>query len=289
MYTGQFYALFFLTQTLKVDGASANILIAIALLIGTPFFLFFGSLSDKIGRKPIILAGCLIAALTYFRCSGAHALREPAARGRDAEGADHGHRRSGRLLVPVQPGGHVEVHELVRRRQSALAKAGLNYENVAAPAGATAQIKVGDTVIPAYEGKAADAKAQGAAFDKTLASTLKSAGYPAKADPAQLNWPMTIVILTILVIYVTMVYGPIAAMLVEMFPTRIRYTSMSLPYHIGNGWFGGFLPATAFAIVAAKGNIYSGLWYPIVIALATFVIGLLFVKETKDSNIYAQD
>jgi hypothetical protein len=144
-------------------------------------------------------------------------------------------------------------------------------------------------VIPAYDGKAVDAKAQGAAFDKTLASTLKAAGYPAKADPAQLNWPMTIVILTILVIYVTMVYGPIAAMLVEMFPTRIRYTSMSLPYHIGNGWFGGFLPATAFAIVAAKGDIYSGLWYPIVIALVTFVIGLLFVKETKDSNIYAQD
>lgn len=165
--------------------------------------------------------------------------------------------------------------------KSALAKAGLNYENVAAPAGTTAQIKVGDTVIPAYEGKAADAKAQGAAFDKTLASTLKAAGYPAKADPAQLNWPMTIVILTILVIYVTMVYGPIAAMLVEMFPTRIRYTSMSLPYHIGNGWFGGFLPATAFAIVAAKGDIYSGLWYPIVIALATFVIGLLFVRRRR--------
>ncbi|KVF63040.1 MFS transporter [Burkholderia vietnamiensis] len=289
-YTGQFYALFFLTQTLKVDGASANILIAIALLIGTPFFLFFGSLSDKIGRKPIILAGCLIAALTYFPLFKAlthyanpqlelatqkapiTVLADPAT-----------------CSFQFNPVGTSKFTSSCDIAKSALAKAGLNYENVAAPAGTMAQIKVGDTVIPAYDGKATDAKAQGAAFDKTLASTLKGAGYPAKADPAQLNWPMTIVILTILVIYVTMVYGPIAAMLVEMFPTRIRYTSMSLPYHIGNGWFGGFLPATAFAIVAAKGDIYSGLWYPIVIALATFVIGVLFVKDTKNSNIYTQD
>ncbi|KVM77101.1 MFS transporter [Burkholderia ubonensis] len=289
-YTGQFYALFFLTQTLKVDGASANILIAIALLIGTPFFVFFGSLSDRIGRKPIILAGCLIAALTYFPLFKAlthyanpqlelattkapiTVVADPAA-----------------CSFQFNPVGTSKFTNSCDIAKSALAKAGLNYENVAAPAGATAQIKVGDTVIDAYDGKAADAKAKGAAFDKTLAATLKSAGYPAKADPAQINWPMTIVILTILVIYVTAVYGPIAAMLVEMFPTRIRYTSMSLPYHIGNGWFGGFLPATAFAIVAAQGNIYSGLWYPIVIALVTFVIGLLFVKETKDSNIYAQD
>ncbi|WP_174906179.1 MFS transporter [Burkholderia diffusa] len=289
-YTGQFYALFFLTQTLKVDGASANILIAIALLIGTPFFLFFGSLSDKIGRKPIILAGCLIAALTYFPLFKALThyanpqLELATQKAPITVVADPA--TCSFQFNPVGTSKFTSSCDIVK---SALAKAGLNYENVAAPAGATAQIKVGDTVIPAYDGKAADAKAQGAAFDKTLASTLKAAGYPAKADPAQLNWPMTIVILTILVIYVTMVYGPIAAMLVEMFPTRIRYTSMSLPYHIGNGWFGGFLPATAFAIVAAKGDIYSGLWYPIVIALATFVIGLLFVKETKDSNIYAQD
>ncbi|NIF42561.1 MHS family MFS transporter [Burkholderia sp. Tr-862] len=289
-YTGQFYALFFLTQTLKVDGASANILIAIALLIGTPFFLFFGSLSDRIGRKPIILAGCLIAALTYFPLFKALThyanpqLELATQKAPITVIADPA--TCSFQFNPVGTSKFTSSCDIVK---SALAKAGLNYENVAAPAGSTAQIKVGDTVIPAYDGKAADAKAQGAAFDKTLASTLKGAGYPAKADPAQLNWPMTIVILTILVIYVTMVYGPIAAMLVEMFPTRIRYTSMSLPYHIGNGWFGGFLPATAFAIVAAKGNIYSGLWYPIVIALATFVIGLLFVKETKDSNIYAQD
>ncbi|OJA29949.1 MFS transporter [Burkholderia ubonensis] len=289
-YTGQFYALFFLTQTLKVDGASANILIAIALLIGTPFFVFFGSLSDRIGRKPIILAGCLIAALTYFPLFKAlthyanpqlelATMKAPITVVADPAACS----------FQFNPVGTSKFTNSCDIAKSALAKAGLNYENVAAPAGATAQIKVGDTVIDAYDGKTADAKAKGAAFDKTLAATLKSAGYPAKADPAQINWPMTIVILTILVIYVTAVYGPIAAMLVEMFPTRIRYTSMSLPYHIGNGWFGGFLPATAFAIVAAQGNIYSGLWYPIVIALVTFVIGLLFVKETKDSNIYAQD
>ncbi|NTZ86256.1 MHS family MFS transporter [Burkholderia metallica] len=289
-YTGQFYALFFLTQTLKVDGASANILIAIALLIGTPFFLFFGSLSDKIGRKPIILAGCLIAALTYFPLFKALThyanpqLELATQKAPITVVAD-----PATCSFQFNPVGTSKFTSSCDIAKSALAKAGLNYENVAAPAGTPAEIKVGDTVIQTYDGKAADAKAQGAAFDKTLASTLKGAGYPAKADPAQLNWPMTIVILTILVIYVTMVYGPIAAMLVEMFPTRIRYTSMSLPYHIGNGWFGGFLPATAFAIVAAKGNIYSGLWYPIVIALGTFVIGLLFVKETKDSDIYAQD
>ncbi|AOI71387.1 MFS transporter [Burkholderia ubonensis] len=289
-YTGQFYALFFLTQTLKVDGSSANILIAIALLIGTPFFVFFGSLSDRIGRKPIILAGCLIAALTYFPLFKALThyanpqLELATMKAPITVVAD-----PATCSFQFNPVGTSKFTNSCDIAKSALAKAGLNYENVAAPAGATAQIKVGDTVIDAYDGKAADAKAKGAAFDKTLAATLKSAGYPAKADPSQLNWPMTIVILTILVIYVTAVYGPIAAMLVEMFPTRIRYTSMSLPYHIGNGWFGGFLPATAFAIVAAQGNIYSGLWYPIVIALVTFVIGLLFVKETKDSNIYAQD
>ncbi|KVV40073.1 MFS transporter [Burkholderia ubonensis] len=289
-YTGQFYALFFLTQTLKVDGSSANILIAIALLIGTPFFVFFGSLSDRIGRKPIILAGCLIAALTYFPLFKALThyanpqLELATMKAPITVVAD-----PATCSFQFNPVGTSKFTNSCDIAKSALAKAGLNYENVAAPAGATAQIKVGDTVIDAYDGKAADAKAKGVAFDKTLAATLKSAGYPAKADPAQLNWPMTIVILTILVIYVTAVYGPIAAMLVEMFPTRIRYTSMSLPYHIGNGWFGGFLPATAFAIVAAQGNIYSGLWYPIVIALVTFVIGLLFVKETKDSNIYAQD
>jgi MFS family permease len=289
-YTGQFYALFFLTQTLKVDGASANILIALALLIGTPFFVFFGSLSDRIGRKPIIMAGCLIAALTYFPLFKALThYANPALEAATQKSPIVVIANPDECSFQFNPVGTSSFTSSCDIAKSALAKAGLNYSNVAAPAGTIAQVKVGDTVIDAFDGKAPGAKEKGAAFTKTLGTTLKSAGYPAKADPSQLNWPMTVVILALLVIYVTMVYGPIAAMLVEMFPTRIRYTSMSLPYHIGNGWFGGFLPATAFAIVAAQGNIYSGLWYPVAVAAITFVIGMLFVKETKDSNIYAQD
>jgi MFS family permease len=289
-YTGQFYTLFFLTQTLKVDGATSNIMIALALLIGTPFFLFFGSLSDRIGRKPIIMAGLLIAACTYFPLFKALThYTNPALETATAKAPIVVIANPDECSFQFNPVGTAKFTSSCDIAKSALSKAGLNYENVAAPAGTQAQIKVGDTVINTYDGKAADAKDQGKAFDKTLSTTLKTAGYPPKADPSQINWPMSVAILTILVIYVTMVYGPIAAMLVEMFPTRIRYTSMSLPYHIGNGWFGGFLPATAFAIVAAKGNIYSGLWYPIVIALITFVIGMLFVKETKDSDIYARD
>jgi MFS family permease len=289
-YTGQFYALFFLTQTLKVDGATANILIAVALLIATPFFVFFGSLSDRVGRKPIILAGCLIAALTYFPLFKALThFANPALEAATQRAPIVVVANPDECSFQFNPVGTASFTSSCDIAKSALAKAGLNYENVAAPAGTVAEIKVGDTVIPAYDGKAPGAKEKGAAFTSTLATTLKGAGYPAKADPAQVNWPMSIAVLTVLVIYVTMVYGPIAAMLVEMFPTRIRYTSMSLPYHIGNGWFGGFLPATAFAIVAARGNIYSGLWYPVIVALITFVVGMLFVKETKDSNIYAQD
>jgi hypothetical protein len=236
------------------------------------------------------MAGCLIAALTYFPLFKALThYANPA--------LETATQKSPIVVIAIpdecsfqfNPVGTAKFTSSCDIAKSALSKAGLNYSNVAAPAGTLAQIKVGDTMISTYDGKAPDAKDKGKAFDKTLGSTLKTAGYPPKADPAQLNWPMTVAVLAILVIYVTMVYGPIAAMLVEMFPTRIRYTSMSLPYHIGNGWFGGFLPATAFAIVAAKGDIYSGLWYPIVVALITFVIGMLFVKETKDSNIYSRD
>ncbi|SDV51566.1 MFS transporter [Chitinasiproducens palmae] len=289
-YTGQFYALFFLTQTLKVDGNLANILIALGLLIGTPFFVIFGGLSDRIGRKPIIMAGCLIAALTYFPLFKAlthyanPALEAAQQRAPITVTAD-----PSTCSFQFNPVGTSKFTSSCDIAKSYLSKAGLNYENVAGAAGSPTSIAVGTESLTAPSGTGATAKDDVATFEKDLGARLKSVGYPGKADPAQMNKPMTVIILAILVIYVAMVYGPIAAMLVEMFPTRIRYSSMSLPYHIGNGWFGGFLPATAFAIVAAKGNIYSGLWYPIVIAVITFVIGMLFIKETKDVDIYEND
>ncbi len=289
-YTGQFYALFFLTQTLKMDGTAANTVIAISLLIGTPGFILFGWLSDKIGRKPIILAGCLIAALTYFPLfNGLTRAVNPV--------LDEAQRRSPVVVVanPAEcsfqfnPTGTSSFTTSCDIAKGFLARNSVNYSNEAAPAGTVATIKVGSTVVQSFDkGTAgADATAKEAAFTKAATDAIRAAGYPASADPAKINMFMTVIILTILVIYVTMVYGPIAAMLVELFPTRIRYSGMSLPYHIGNGWFGGFLPPTAFAIVAATGDIYSGLWYPIVVALGTFVIGLIFVPETKDRDIFA--
>ncbi|ODP33333.1 MFS transporter [Pandoraea sp. ISTKB] len=289
-YTGQFYSLFFMTQVLKVDGNTANIMVALGLLIGSPFFVFFGALSDKIGRKPIIMAGCLLAALLYFPIFKAlthyanPALEAATARSPITVIAD-----PNECSFQFNPVGTSKFTSSCDIAKSFLSRAGLNYQNEAAPAGTMATVKIGDKVIQSVDGKAADAKDKTKAFEADMSATLKADGYPPKADPAQMNKPMVVILLAILVIFVTMVYGPIAAMLVEMFPTRIRYTSMSLPYHIGNGWFGGFLPATAFAIVAAKGDIYSGLWYPIVIALITFVIGMLFIKETKDVDIYAND
>ena len=292
-YSGQFYALFFMTQALKVDGPTANILVALSLLIGTPFFLIFGSLSDKIGRKPIIMAGCLLAALTYFPVFGA--LTKAA--NPDLAAAQE----KNKVVVTADPNecsfqfnptGTVKFTSSCDIAKQVLAGASVSYENVAAPAGTVATIKIGETAITGYSSKgmaADDVKKKDAEFKKAVADDLKAAGYPSKADPAKMNKFMTVLILTYLVILVTMVYGPIAAMLVEMFPTRIRYTSMSLPYHIGNGWFGGLLPTTAFAIVAQTGNMYNGLWYPIIIAAATFVIGTLFIKETKDVDIYAKD
>jgi len=298
-YTGQFYALFFLTQALKVEPATANILIALSLLIGTPFFVVFGTLSDRIGRKPIILAGCLIAALTYFPLF--KALTQA------ANPALYKAQQEVPITVMVDRSQcsfqgspiarEVDFHTSCDLAKRTLAQAAVNYDVVDAPAGSAASIKVGDKEIKAFDAKLtadgnsfdAESKAKIAEFKKHVAEATKAAGYPPKADPAQVNKPLVVAILTVLVIFVTMVYGPIAAMLVEMFPTRIRYTSMSLPYHIGNGWFGGLLPTTAFAIVAQTGNIYNGLWYPIIVALITFVVGLLFVRETKDVDIYAND
>ncbi len=378
-YTGQFYALFFLTQTLKVDPVDANLMIAASLAIGTPFFVLFGWLSDKIGRKPIIMLGCFLAIATYFPIF--KSITEY------ANPALFAAQKAAPVIVTADPKecsfqfnpvGTSKFTSPCDVAKAALVKAGIPYKNEAGAAG-VASIKIGDAVVPTYaaskiaeetkakaEELAATLKAAGEAgivaaaatadtaiaeyltsiglkdarpnedaakaktlsaliakgmagdayknaADKTaelgtiidgalktggygaatsdasagnLSGALKAAGYPAKADPAGVNHPMVIFLLFILVLYVTMVYGPIAAMLVELFPTRIRYSSMSLPYHIGNGWFGGFLPTTAFAIVAATGDIYSGLWYPIVIAAMTLVIGLLFVKETRGTDIH---
>ncbi|MFP5391718.1 MAG: MFS transporter [Gammaproteobacteria bacterium] len=297
-YTGQFYALFFLTQTLKVDGATANIMIAIALLLATPFFIVFGTLSDRIGRKFIILGGCLIAALTYFPIFGA--LTHFANPGLEAA------LKSSPVTVVADPATcHFQFNLTGTKKfpsscdiaTGMLTAASVSYTKVDAPAGTVATINVGDKIITTFDAImdaaglnfSAESKAKEKALKTEVGAAIKAAGYPAKADPEAINKPMVVLLLFILVLYVTMVYGPIAAMLVEMFPTRIRYTSMSLPYHIGNGWFGGLLPTTSFALVAFKGDIYYGLWYPIIVALITVAIGTLFVKETKNNDIYAAD
>jgi MFS family permease len=285
-YTGQFYTLFFLTQILKVDAQPANLLIAASLLLGTPFFLVFGAMSDRVGRKPIIMAGLLLAALTYFPIFRAIThYANPALEA--AENVAPVTVIANPLYCSVQfnPVGTSKFTSPCDIAKSALVRKGVPYTNEAAPAGRGAQIRVGSTVIQSYDALGPTAAADTKAFDKSLGDALGAAKYPPKADPAAMNTPMLTFLLWILVIYVTMVYGPIAAMLVEMFPTRIRYTSMSLPYHIGNGWFGGFLPPIAFAIVAKTGNIYSGLWYPVIIAVLTLIIGSLFVKETKNVDI----
>ena len=288
-YTGQFYSLFFLTQTLKVDAATANILIAIALLIGTPFFLVFGSLSDRIGRKPIIMAGCLIAAIAYFPLFKAIThYANPALEAAQAKAPVVVVADPKTCSFQFNPVGTAKFVSSCDQAKSFLASNSVNYSNEAAPPGAVARIRVGDATIESFEGAglpAAEFKSRGDELKARLTAEIRSHGYPAKADPAQVNKPMLVLLLTLLVILVTMVYGPIAAMLVEMFPTRIRYTSMSLPYHIGNGWFGGFLPTTSFAIVAATGNIYNGLWYPIVVAVMSLVVGTLFIRETKDNRL----
>jgi MFS family permease len=284
-YTGQFYALFFLERTLKVDGATTNILTAIALVLATPGFIFFGWLSDKVGRKPIIMVGCLLAMLTYFPLFGALT--------RYANPALYAAQSSTPVTVVANPkecsfqfdpiGKNAFDSTSCDIAKSFLAKASVSYQREDAPPGTVAKIRSGSNTFTAPDPKVVtgpDRKAAIAAFQKQVKTALSAAGYPDKADPAAINKPMVVLILFILVLYVTMVYGPIAALLVELFPARIRYSAMSLPYHIGNGWFGGFLPTTAFAMVAATGNIYYGLWYPIVVAGITLVLGLLFLPET---------
>jgi hypothetical protein len=275
-YGGQFYALFFLTTTLSVKAPMAQIMIAIALALGTPFFILFGWLSDRIGRKPIILAGFALAALTYFPIFQAithyanPALEEALAHSPVTVTAD-----PGECAFQFNPVGTAKFKSSCDTVKSGLARLSVNYRNVVAPPGTTASVQIGDETI------AADT----ADFAKVLKASVVKHGYPASADPAKINTVATVLLLTLLVIYVTLVYAPIAAWLVELFPTRIRYSGLSLPYHIGNGWFGGFLPATVFAIVAATGNIYAGLWYPIAVAAGSFVIGLLFLPETRNVDI----
>ncbi len=298
-YTGQFYALFFLTTIAKVDTTTANLLIAASLIIGTPFFIVFGVLSDKIGRKPIIMAGCLIAALTYF--SVFPMLLNY------ANPALVAAQQATKVTVTADPkecsfqgspiARDIDFRTSCDIAKRALTQAYIPYENKAGPAGQPATITIGDKVMTAPAATlndkrnafAPDSAKAVAEFRKGLTDTAKAANLTVPADPAKMNKGMVLAILVFLVLLVTMVYGPIAAMLVELFPTRIRYTSMSLPYHIGNGWFGGLLPTTAFAMVAATGDIFYGLWYPVIVAAGTFVIGMLFIRETKDVDIYARD
>jgi MFS family permease len=305
-YSGQFYALFFIQNVVKVDSFTANVLVAWSLILGTGGFLFFGSLSDRIGRKPIILAGCAIAALTYnFVFPLLTQTANPALY------AAH----QTPVIVTASPDdcsfqfnpvGTAKFTSSCDIAKATLARTSVNYESVEDPAATVAQVKVGETVIPAYDAAALtgdDLKTATAAFNKSVNDALTAAGYPVSADANTsvvkaahffdifTGQKITVVlILTYLILLVTMVYGPIAAMLVELFPTRIRYSGLSLPYHIGNGWFGGLMPATAFAISAQTGNVYGGLWYPIIIAASTVVIGVLFVPgNTHKKDIFADD
>ena len=292
-YSGQFYALFFLEKTLKVDGATANILIAIALALGTPFFIFFGWLSDKVGRKPIILAGCALAAITYFPAfQMLTSAANPAMASAQLRAAVSVTADPDACAFQFDPVGKEKFESTgCDIAKSALAKAGVNYSNHTRDriTGLPAEVRIGQRVLVAPEPwrlAENDRAAAADSFRKELAAATAKAGYPAKADPKAINKPLVVAILFYLVLLVTMVYGPIAALLVELFPSRIRYTAMSLPYHIGNGWFGGFLPTTAFAMVAATGNIYYGLWYPVTLAVLTLIVGLIFLPETFRRKIH---
>jgi predicted MFS family arabinose efflux permease len=284
-YCGQFYSLFFLTQVLKIDAQPANLLIAAALLIATPFFVVFGRLSDRIGRKKIVLAGCLLAAVTYFPIfKGITHFANPAIEAAAASSPVRVVADPQSCHFQFDPVGKKKFVQSCDIAKAALAKAGVPYTNESSAVGSVALVHIGGAEQASFEGgvmSAGDFKKASEQFSKDLGAKLKAAGYPAKANPDQINYPVVLLLLVILVVYVTMVYGPIAAWLVELFPARIRYTSMSLPYHIGNGWFGGFLPTVAFALVALTGDIYYGLWYPIIVALGTFVIGAVFLPETR--------
>jgi len=269
-YTGQFYALFFLQGTLKIEWKTAYLIVAVALMLGTGLFVFFGWLSDKIGRKRIMMAGCLLGALTYFPIYKAMAHYGNPALERFSESTQISVKATD-CRVHLFPNPRT-VYSECDKVQDFLSKRSLSYATTEGAPGAPPITTVNDTEIQGWD-------------EAKLTATLKALNYPTAANPADVNIPMLILLVFIQVVYVTMVYGPIAAFLVELFPTRIRYTSMSLPYHIGNGWFGGMLPLTTAAVVAANGNIFAGLWYPVIVAAATFVLGTLFIRETKHHNI----
>jgi MFS family permease len=289
LYTGQFYALFFLTQTLKLDIMTANMMIGVALIVCTPFFIVFGALSDKVGRKPVIMAGLLIAAFAYFPLFKGltHYVNPALERALDqspievvANPAD--------CSFQFNPTGAARFTTSCDVAKQGLAKAGLSYRNVEAADASVAVVHIGATSVPSYLAKGPQAALEERRFSGALSDALSKAGYPHQADPAKINWAMALLILIGLGLLITATYGPVAAVLAEMFPTRIRYTAVSLPYNIGNGWFGGFLPATAFAIVAASGDIYAGLWYPVGLIAMTFVVGVIFLPETKGRDLEAE-
>jgi MFS family permease len=284
-YTAQFYVLLFLTQTLKVDSVTANVLLCIALALATPLFLVFGSLSDKFGRKPIMLGGMLLAALTFFPMFKAlthyanPALEQALAQAPVVVTAD-----PAECHFQLNVTGTMKYTSSCDIVKAKLIAAAVNYTNTPAPSGSVASVSIGNQVLTSFDSKGLTkevAEEKTKALSKDLNAAIQAAGYPAKADPAQVNKPMLVLLMFVMLVFVTMCYGPAAAALVEMFPPRVRYSSLSFPYHIGAGWFGGMTPTVAFAMMAYSGDIYYGLWYPIAIVLATVVIGMLFINESK--------
>ncbi|WP_417277109.1 MFS transporter [Castellaniella sp.] len=291
-YTGQFYALYFLTESLRVDANLANILVALSLLLACPFFLVFGALSDRIGRKPIIMAGCLIACLSYFPVfKGLTHYANPALERAQQQAPVYVVSDPNACSLQFNPVGIASFTNSCDLLKAFMASHSVHYINQPAPPGSVAYAMVGDQRIDSFEGTGlsrAEFALRESVLQASLREAIRSHGYPAHADPSQINYIMVLLLLFFLVLQVTMVYGPIAAMLVEMFPTRIRYTSMSVPYHIGNGWFGGFLPPVAFATVATTGDMYDGLWYPVIVCAMTLVVGMLFIRETRHNDLNAQ-
>lgn len=290
-YAAQFYVLFFMERVLRVDAALTNILVASALIISTPLYVFFGWLSDKVGRKPIILCACLLAALTYFPLFKAlTAAANPAMAQAVASAPVTVHADPRECSFQFDPVGTARFDTSCDIVRSYLARSGITYEKVDAPAGSTATLHVGAQQLTAFSGVALatqELSQQRAAWEKQASGLIEAAGYPAKAESSEVNIPLVLLILVTLMSLAAMVYGPMAALLTELFPAKVRYTSMSLPYHLGTGWFGGFLPPVAFAIVAATGNIYSGLWYPLVGAAFTFIVGMLLLPETRHNDLHA--